>query len=305
MDPARRITFYLDPALLAQAKRGKFNFINRVAAAVAPLGYHVAYGAEAERRRSAFEPGFAIYHRVGPDHDRALTMRQVYHPPFWTIEASKERWEWAVSEAVFDPSEIDPDLAARFVDRWRRKLFSDWANAQSAEPKGHFYVPLQGRLLHHRSFQSCTPIEMLESTLHWAGGRAVIAALHPREFYAPSEMERLAELTAQNPNLALHEGQMHRFLPGAIATITQNSAAAFNGYFFGVPAVLFAEIDFHHIAVDAHKLGALDAFRALPSHHPDYDRYLYWFWQIRAINAGHESAERKIRDALARGGWHL
>lgn len=85
--------------------------------------------------------------------------------------------------------------------------------------------------------------------------------------------------------------------------VSQNSSAAFSGFFFGKPAVLFGRIDFHHIAANVHDLGVDDALRIGPDLKPDYARYIHWFWQEMSINAGHPQAREKIRDILQRAGW--
>ena len=79
--------------------------------------------------------------------------------------------------------------------------------------------------------------------------------------------------------------------------VTQNSSAAFNGYFYGKPAVLFGKVDFHHIALGP------DTMDRFEDHAPDYARYVWWFWQNQSINAGHPSAEQKIEDRFRTFGW--
>jgi hypothetical protein len=77
----------------------------------------------------------------------------------------------------------------------------------------------------------------------------------------------------------------------------------FEGYFFGKPLILFAKSDFHHIALNVGDIGAPRAFDRVQSHTPDYAAYLFWFLQVRAINAGRPEAKKKIRDVLRNHGW--
>ena len=65
------------------------------------------------------------------------------------------------------------------------------------------------------------------------------------------------------PRLRLETGGAAEALAACDLVVTQNSAVAFNGYFFHKPAVLFAEIDFHHIAASVPRLGVAAAFRAV------------------------------------------
>ena len=85
--------------------------------------------------------------------------------------------------------------------------------------------------------------------------------------------------------------------------VTQNSSAAFSGFFFGKPCVLFARVDFHHIAANVASLGVKAAFDRVRSMSPDYAGYVWWFLQRQSINAGRPEAEERIRDRLAALGW--
>ena len=79
---------------------------------------------------------------------------------------------------------------------------------------------------------------------------------------------------------------------------------AIQGYLLHKPALLFAEIDFHHIAASVPREGMAALDRAL-TQRPDFDAYLWWFLQEQAINAGRPECEAQILAALRRGGWAI
>ena len=297
-----RVTFYLEDGLRQSAQAGRHNFLNLVAEVLRAAGFEIAYRPDTkdERAASATRPGYALFHMAEPTHDRALTMRRVYHYPFWAIERSARRWEWRVARTAFPANAVPRGEADRFYRFWQRRLFGD--APENATRDGFVYVPLQGRLLQHRSFQSSSPMAMLRTVLEHES-RPVTAALHPKEAYSAAELAELEGLERKNPRLTVTLGQMEPLLAGCDYVVTQNSSAAFNGFFFGKPAVLFARADFHHIAADATRLGAKRALGAAPEMAPDYAGYLHWFWQRMAINAGRADAPEKIRAALQRGGW--
>ena len=301
MTGERRATFYLEDGLRQSAEAGRHNFIARLAGVLTQAGHVVEFRPDsaAERARAPGRPGLALFHMAEPTHDRALCFRRVYHYPFWAIERSARRWEWAVAEAGFPAASVPRREADRFFAFWRRRLFGEAPGR--ARRAGFIYVPLQGRLLRQRSFQSCAPLEMLRQVLA-ADPRPVVATLHPKEDYTPEERAALAALQAAHPRLELRVGGMEALLETCDCVVTQNSSAAFNGYFFEKPAVLCARVDFHHIAADAGRLGIAEALRVAAAR-PDYAGYLHWFWQQRAINAGRPEAEARIRAALARAGW--
>ena len=191
--------------------------------------------------------------------------------------------------------------AERFFAFWGQRLFGDAPTRTARE--GFVYVPLQGRLLEHRSFQSCAPLDMLRQILRHETRRRIVATLHPKECHAPADLAALDRLAEREPRLTLTRGAMEPLLQACDYVATQNSSAAFAGYFFRKPAVLFARVDFHHIAANVTALGAEAALRRAPELEPDYAGYLHWFWQEMSINAGRPEAEAKILAALQRHGW--
>lgn len=302
MAPDRHVRFFLDPSLRDSAKAGSHNFLNKLSSVLRENGFSIDYCPDdpASIALAQQDDGsFSLFHMRHPVGPRSLVFRRVYHYPFWAIEPSAERWQWHTARSPFDPDQIDPEEAARFVRFWRKKLFERAQPCPSGE--GFLYIPLQGMLTEHRSFQSCSPVEMVRSVLD-LDPRPVVAALHPKEHYTEEDHAALADLGARHDRLTVKMGGMDRYLPTCDAVITQNSSVAFNGYFLGKPAILFADIDFHHIALDARSQPKA-AFQSLASHTPDYERYLFWFWQIMSINAGRPEAERSIRQSLKRAGW--
>lgn len=303
MTGTRGLRFYLDDGLLASAQAGQHNFIARIAAAVTAEGWRVGYRAEGDmaRDRVAGWKGYALIHMAEPPDARTLTFRRVYHYPFWQIERTGRRWDWAVAKARFDAEACPAQEAARFARFWRKRLFGEVEIADD----GFIYVPLQGRLRDHRSFQNASPLEMLRRTRAAFPDRTIIAALHPKEVYSNADLQALDALAKPDPRMDVQMGGMDALLPRCSFVVTQNSAAAFNGFLLHKPAVLFGLIDFHHIALNIGQIGAEAAFDAVEAHAPAYDRYLWWFWQTQSINAGRPEAEARIAETLRARGWPL
>lgn len=299
------VRFYLDEKLRQSAEKGQHNFIARIVTVLGQAGYDVEYrkNTAAERIRSARRGGYTMFHMDDPLHDRALTMRRVYYYPFWAIESSARRWEWRIARAPFPAPATPCAQAEGFYRFWRERLFGDAPGKATRD--GFVYVPLQGKLLERRSFQSCAPVDMLRMVLARDPGRQVIAALHPKEKYSQTEIAALERMMRKNSRLVLRSGGMEALLRGCDYVVTQNSAAAFAGYFFAKPAVLFGRADFHHIAANVHALGARAALAQGPHLTPDYVGYVHWFWQVMSINAGRPEAEDGIRKALQRAGWPM
>ncbi len=298
MNAPSTVTFYMEPPLRESARKGAHNFIRRVANVIERAGLEVRYRDFGARGAPAGQ-GVSLSHMKAPPDDQGLTFRRVYHYPFWQIEQTAERWAWDVAQAAFTP-DPDPAEAQRFFAFWQQRLFNE--QPQKAKRGGFVYVPLQGRLLEHRSFQSCSPIEMIEHCLANDPHRDIVIGVHPNETYTTAELAALERLE-RHSRLRIELGGMERLLENCDYVVTQNSSVAFNGYFFRKPALLFGRIDFHHIAVQADMTDLAHGFDSVTRISPDYPGYVHWFWQKRCINAGRPDAEEKIAMRLRRFGW--
>ncbi|MWB76922.1 hypothetical protein GLS40_02655 [Pseudooceanicola sp. 216_PA32_1] len=300
MSQDRIVRFHLDPDLLRSAAAGKHNFLNLIKGVVEDAGLSVQLvpNDPNTRRKAGRNGGYDLFHMDPPTHDRAVTIRRVYHYPFWAIEQSAERWTWHVARTDF-PGAANRKEADRFVGFWRKRLFG----APEVTRDGHVYVPLQGLIRQHRSFQTCAPVEMIRAVLRHDPARRVVATLHPNETYDAADLAALDALQREFSRFSVDSGEMVAHLARCDYVVTQNSSAAFNGFFFGKPCVLFARIDFHHIAANVASLGQAGAFAAVQRMQPDYAGYLHWFWQQMSINAGRPEASERIAAALRRAGW--
>lgn len=291
------VTFLMEPELCESAQAGQHNFIGKMAAVLARAGLAVRY---APFGTVPYGDGWSLSHIKTPPDARGLSFRRAYHYPFWQIEQSAERWSWDVAQAAFAPDPAEAKEAARFYGFWQSRLFGDAPQRTSRD--GFVYVPLQGKITSHRPFQMCSPLEMIEHCLAQTD-RAIITTLHPGEHYDRSEITALKKLEKTHKRLSVQSGGMADLLAQCDYVVTQNSSVAFNGYFFGKPALLFRKAEFHHIAVQAESDNLGDSFDAVQRAAPDYATYVHWFWQKNNINAGRPEAEEMIAARLRRFGW--
>lgn len=305
MNAEKTLVFYLEPGFRERAEAGQINFINKVVLAFQSCGFQVKFkdNSDTEIVESAVHPGYALYHMEEPVGPRGLTMRLAYFYPFWRIERTGRRWDWEVAKSSFDPEKLDPIEAGTFTRQWRNRLFGTAEPAPRGD--GHVYIPLQGRLREKRSFQTMSPIEMIERTVAEEPKRRIVLGLHPRETYSTAERRAIDRLIMQDSRLGFSDAPAIELVRGADYLVTQNSSVAMTGYFQHRPVILFGQIDFHHIALTVASLGAAEAFRQVHDHKPDYDRYLLWFLQKMAINAGRAEAEQKILETVRAHGWRV
>lgn len=301
MTQERLLHFHLEHDLRQSAASGNHPFIAKMALVLESAQFRVEYREHGDTNRN--DDTYVLSHMKLPPTKRGLVFRRVYEYPFWQIEASAERWLWDVAKAKFDPTRISGSKAAQFYTFWQKRQYQ--SAPQSISRDGFIYIPLQGRLSEHRSFQSCSPLEMIEHCLAHDPARQVIATIHPNEVYSDAEISALEALERKHKKLRIDVGDMVPFLQACDYVVTQNSSVAFAGYFFGKPALLFGKIDFHHIAVQAEMASLADSFAEVAQVQPDYARYLYWFWQDQSINAGRDDVYGKITARFRRFEWPI
>ena len=294
----KTLHIYLHSPLRENAAAGRVNIFNRLQLALP--GWRLIYVADTEAELwQAQTRDYNLFHMVEPTGPNVLCLRRTYFYPFWRIEATNERWNFDVAQADFHPETVPKPEAAAFVARWRTKMFGDGPTRQD----GFIFMPLQGRLSEHRSFQSMSPLAMIETVLAQDPRRPVLATLHPNEHYSDRDRAALATLCQQYARFDVTHRDASDLLDSCDYVVTQNSSLALKGYFAGKAAVLFARIDFHHISGSVPRLGLRAAFEAAAGALPDFAAYLWWFYKAHCINGGSPDAEKQIRARLRRHGW--
>ncbi|KAJ57231.1 hypothetical protein ACMU_01685 [Actibacterium mucosum KCTC 23349] len=302
MSAPRHLTIHLHEQLRRQVQAGRHKFLGQLTDVVTAAGFTVEYAKDNTSRREETQlaPGYALFHMKPPLNDRTLSFRKTYLDPFWSIQKTDARWAFTSARMRFDSTKVDAGQATRFADKLRARHF---ATFDAVEDENFVYVPLQGKLTTHRNFQTDSPLNMLEATANQFRSKAVVATLHPREDYSPSERAALDDLIARHQNVFLTDKPAEQILPRCSLVVTQNSSLAFLGYFLAKPAVLFAAVDFHHIAANAGQLGVGAAFQAAIEVQPDFDAYLFWFLQRLSINVARQNGPERIHATLQKNGW--
>lgn len=291
----------LDDWLYDAAQAGAQAFVGALVSALEGAGLRVRMHRDNRYARVAgrWRRGLTLNHMIAAPQPLGLTFRRCYFAPFWQIERSPHRWRRDIAGLPFEASSVPADDARAFFLRWQTQLFP---LAAEARREGFLYLPLQGKLLQSRSFQACSPVEMIARVLA-RDPRPVRATLHPRQRYSRRERTALRRLAARHPRFEVSDMPMTEALARCDAVITQNSSVAFAGLFHAKPAVVFAETDFHHAVGSILRQGEDAAFARLTEPGPDIPAYLYWFLQEQAINAGRPEAEQRIADRLRALGW--
>lgn len=292
------LTVYLHPPLLQTARAGKSGLVNRLRALLEARGWGVEIrpsGLDA-RAQAPGRPGYALFHMERPTHPQALTVRLAYHYPYWRLERVAERWRWPVALAAFDPAAIEAEPARRFAARLRTRVLPGPPPRSGA----HVLIALQGRIRRQRSFQTASPLRMIDAAART--GRPCIATLHPREVYDAEDRAALDRLAARHPNLTIG-GDSAAHLRDCAFVVTQNSGVGFDGLILGKPVVLFAQSDFHHVALNVSQLGAEQALALASDHRPQTERFLDWFLRRTSLDMMAADADERLLSAMRKGGW--
>ncbi|HQY43255.1 MAG TPA: hypothetical protein PK450_03670 [Paracoccaceae bacterium] len=304
MEQNRQVRIHLGPAVLEMAQAGRHNFLNRLCGALTECGYAPEYRPNgfAERIATGARPGWSMFEMEPPEGERSLIFRRAYVAPFWQIDRTDRRWDWSIARAEFTMDPSRRAEAEKFAAYWRKRLYPDLA--PSARQTGLIYVPLQGRLLEQRFFQSASPVGMLETVLNRFPDRPTVATLHPKLTPTEAEEAALTDLQRRYAKLLVVRRPAAELLAICDLVVAQNSAAAFEALFFRKRVLLFAGIDFHHPFASVYRdglEGALDQLDRVP----DYDGYLWWYLQRQSLNAGREDFRARTIKRLSDLGMEL
>lgn len=300
MTAEQTLHFHLPDWQIARLRDGKGGILNRVAETVEAQGWTCLLHPESETGALPMAEGYHLVLNRPVIGGKTLTLRRCLREPFWRIEATNDRWDWPIARQPFRPGQVAGHIGG-FMGYWRGRIFGE----MPVTKQGHVLIPLQGKLLEHRHFQSMSPLDMIRVTLRAEPDRPLIASLHPREVYSEAELDALADLIAAEPRLTLATRPTLDLLASCDYVVTQNSSTALAGFFAEKPAVLFARIDFHHIAGSVPDQGVEAAFARVRGPNPAFARYLFWYFKQNAIMSWAEDAPQKITESLRRHGWPI
>ena len=288
-----KVTLYLPAHLREGHEAGQVNILSRILTALP--GWQVIHAPEEAGAQQAHQ-GYAITHMQEPRRPGTLCLRRAYWYPFWRIEPTNERWNFAVARKAPDYDAVPPRARA-FHARLRERVLA----GRGVTREGFVFAPLQGRLTEHRSFQSMSPVAMLEEALA-RQPLPVVASLHPGESYSPRDHAALDRL-AQHPRFRLVQTPAADLIAACDFVVSQNSSVALQAMIAGKGAVLFAGIDFHHPAGSVPRDGIAAAFEIGAAPPARMTEYLWWFFKQEAIDAQAEEATARIRALLTAQGW--
>lgn len=287
------LNFYIPPWLFDRVDRAGTIF-GRVKQAAQLAGWELVLHGEDDPPAPR---GYDLLYNRPVARPNTLVLRKCGFEPFFRIETSNDRWDWQVAQVPFATDKG----GEWFRSYWLGELFKGLKISQG----GYAFMPLQGRLLHKRHFQTCSPVQMIEAALKSDPNRPIRATLHPREDYSADELQALDDIQqASGGRFSLSQTPSMHLLAGCDYVVTQNSTLALIGMFAQKTPILFAEIDFHHLAGSLPHIGLDAAYAGL--HRPrKWGAYLHWYFKENAITTRDDDAAAQIVARMAGLGWPI
>ena len=298
-----QVNFYISANRIKAMHDGTGHpFFSRAQTAFESLGLKVDYilDTDANRAESIFLEAYAMFFFKDSLHERALDVRGTPIGPFYRMEKEADRARYRLVDRAFQPAKLPRQQANSFYKIWQRLLIPD-APAPFA---GAVLIPLQGKLLKRRSQQAMSPVEMIKATIKHEPNRPIWLKLHPNETYTDAEMQALAALC--DDRVRLIDVDLDTALKGCDYIVTQNSSVLLHGLFYGRPAIVFADCEFHHPFQSVRRGVPVDqAFARVLEDVPDFAKYAYWYLQLNCINTSREWAEDMIIAQCREFGWQI
>ncbi len=285
----------LDPAALATAQAGRSLAITRITSALAwrGVGVELRLDTRLERARLARGPGFGLICEGTPASPRVLRLRRVDQGPYWQFETSGDPWRWSVTQAGFEPDGLDDARASAFLARRRGVIFGK----RSIRREGFILFALDSGLEQAK--------EILAAIRTMDREREILVAPGPGATPDPAALKDLRLALRGFDGARMVGRPALELIARCDAVVTGHSTAALSGYFAEKPAVIFGQVEFHHIAGSVPLIGVERAFAVLRAPPPPYARYLWWLLRRQAIDMSDDEAEPAILARLRVLGWEI
>ena len=297
-----RLVIHTSAVTLQSIHDGKFRFINRLEGMFARQGWQVSKRKMRwlDRYTDRIDGAYHLHEIDGASGARGLNFRRAYFFPWWMFDHPDQRFGGRIGALTYAPEPIDGRAAQAFYDDLQRYYLTDWSRGDANGPA---LIPLQAELCRRRDWQFTDLAGILGHIRAQDPNRQILLKPHPKVAYSPEETALLGQLCAQD-NVSMAQGTIAALLGQAAYVATHNSATAFEAMVLGIPSILFARADFHHICPQVKQPSdAPAAFAQLLGPKPDFARYLYWFLEQNCLHAGREDAEVRIAALLRECGW--
>lgn len=307
------------PALLFHARdklaqtllRGGFKLLGALADHMRGLGWDVQvvdYSDLSHQAAMLDGPDLHILMEDRPLYaPRAIHSVPAYLRGFWFFDEVATRNNSSHRLRVFDPRSVAGDFADRFTDRLRNQFigrnFSKFAQADRgsvAVPKGCLALFAQDFKAPRHHLHYMTVPDLVAAAIRARGDRPLVIKPHPN-----NTIDELAHLAAlHDPQGGVHvlNASIHDILAACDATISLTSAASFEGFLHGKPALLAGQTDFHHNAITLTDPSQMaDALAETMARKWQHNKFLTWYLRQNCIEDKPDALPRLIERLQRKG----
>ena len=275
MPTDRTLNFYLSPHKQEMAAAGK-GIHGIIAQVVQEAGWALHLR---DHLDTVIGPGYHLVENLAVLAPNCLTLRRCHMDPFYRIESTNDRWQWDV--ALGRSSRSQAPNGSGNTGR------SGSSKGCRSRPAAIFSCPCKASCLAVFIF---SPEPGRDDRSNPAGrskapdpgNPAPQGNLQPRGTGGPENFRKAVRSAGST------------FAPAACGMRLcgdREFGDGFSGFFARKPAVLFAEIDFHHIAGSVPRQGLSE--RVSGGRPGTFASYLHWFLRDNAISAWSDDCARK------------
>lgn len=270
-----------------ELKAGRYGFFRHLFKVCEELGFPVALMPHA-RPAYVARAGLRAVHIYFTFQDLPTGPRTIFASPgylndYWYFDQAGHRARSSTGRREFvqdgieaaDANALFAKLRRRYVRQQETSRYQPEDSA-SAIPDGAIALMLQ----YHRDDSAprgavCSELEMIDSVIRGRADRPVVIKTHPGGVQ-PATARAIERAERQFDNVQRMDANVHEILEKAKLVCCFNSATGFEAMLHRVPALLFADADFHHCQTRVTDLSEVPRqIEAALERKVNYPKYLY------------------------------
>ncbi|WP_146010281.1 hypothetical protein [Acidimangrovimonas sediminis] len=225
---------------------------------------------------------------------------------FWFFDPLGVRNNSSVRLRDFRPHKMAEEFSAKFMARLRQRFVATGRTKFAQAPAGEVEIP-DGCITiaaqtfaapeHYPSYAAYP--DLIAETLRQRGDRPVVIKPHP--WSGLRETEVMARYHDPRNGVIVATPNLHEVLAKSAVVVTRCSAVAIEAMLHRVPAVVSAQVDFHHAVTTLYRADAIGAaMQAAEAARTPFAKYLTWYFGQNLLPAAQPAeCEARIAEVLA------
>ncbi len=257
-------------------------------------GFSVTVSRKSWRAQEIGRHAFCINHHRNYGRKRNLNVKTAYLPDYFYADPKGYSGWSSITKKTFDPQSIDEQDA---LDYFRTRLQEPYFEIRRSKypqnpqkhdlPKDYVFFPMQvpgDAVLDLGHFKQEA---LLYKLIRGAKSQPVVIKVHPKTRLELPEAARDVDALHDPKNgVFVVDGHLHDLIRDAYVTVCSNSGAGLEALLLGCPVITCAQVDYHHLTVDAPKPDLLPDLisDAKPHDMLTVARYAKWLFGTQFID---------------------